>query len=149
MAIVYFDSSALVKLLVEEEGSGLASVLWDECDMAVSSRLAHPEVQAALAALHRNHDLDDEAMADGLSLWADVRAAMRSIELTEGVEQEAGRRAIAHGLRGADAVHLASALALGDGQVIVAVWDQRLRAGALAAGLTVAPAPPVPESRGT
>ena len=42
MAIVYFDSSALVKLLVEEDGTGLASQLWDGCDAALSSRLAYP-----------------------------------------------------------------------------------------------------------
>ena len=40
MTIVYFDSSAFVKLLVEEAGSELAAQLWDGCDAAVSSRLA-------------------------------------------------------------------------------------------------------------
>ena len=44
MAIVYFDSSAFVKLVVEEEGSDLAAALWDGCDAAVSSRLVYPEV---------------------------------------------------------------------------------------------------------
>ena len=53
MAIVYFDSSAFVKLVVEEEGSDLAAALWDGCDVAVSSRLAYPEVRAALAAAGR------------------------------------------------------------------------------------------------
>lgn len=37
MAIVYFDSSAFVKLLVEEDGSDLSAALWDGCDTAVSS----------------------------------------------------------------------------------------------------------------
>lgn len=50
MAIVYFDSSAFLKLVVEEDGSELAAALWDGCDAAVSSRLAYPEVRAALAA---------------------------------------------------------------------------------------------------
>lgn len=50
MALVYFDSSALVKLVVEEHGSDLAAELWDGCDAALSSRLAYPEVRAALAA---------------------------------------------------------------------------------------------------
>ncbi|MCY4493642.1 MAG: type II toxin-antitoxin system VapC family toxin [Acidimicrobiaceae bacterium] len=58
MAIVYFDSSALVKLLVEESGSDVAAALWDGCDAAVSSRLSYLEVCAALAAAGRNHDLD-------------------------------------------------------------------------------------------
>jgi hypothetical protein len=51
-----------------------------------------------------------------------------------------GELAARHALRGADAVHLASALAVGDSELIVAVWDRRLHAGAQATGLRVAPA---------
>jgi uncharacterized protein len=40
----------------------------------------------------------------------------------------------------AGAIHLASALAIGDPGLIVAVWDRRLHAGAQAAGCRVAPA---------
>ena len=32
MTIVYFDSSAFIKLLVDEDGSDLAALLWDGCD---------------------------------------------------------------------------------------------------------------------
>ena len=32
LGIVYFDSSALVKLVVEKTGSDLAAQLWDGCD---------------------------------------------------------------------------------------------------------------------
>ena len=51
MALVYFDSSALVKLVIGEAGTELAVELWDGCDAALASRLAYPEVRAALAAL--------------------------------------------------------------------------------------------------
>ncbi len=40
MTIVYFDSSAFIKLIVEEDGSETAATLWDGCDVPVSSRLA-------------------------------------------------------------------------------------------------------------
>jgi hypothetical protein len=43
-------------------------------------------------------------------------------------------------LRGADAVHLASALALEAQDLVVAVWDRRLHDGATAEQLMVAPA---------
>jgi predicted nucleic acid-binding protein len=59
VTLAYFDSSAFVKLLAEEEGSGLAAELWDGCDAALASRLAYPEVRAALAAAARNHDLTE------------------------------------------------------------------------------------------
>lgn len=52
-AVVYFDASAFVKLVVHEPGSELAVELWPTCEVAVSSRLAYPEVRAALAAARR------------------------------------------------------------------------------------------------
>jgi predicted nucleic acid-binding protein len=140
MPIVYFDASAFVKLLVEEAGSDLAASLWDGCDAAVASRLAYPEVCAALAAAGRNHDLDQQDVDQAGQAWDSYWAATRAVELTATVEQAAGRLARHHGLRGADAVHLASALALGEPDLIVAVWDRRLHEAARAVGARVAPA---------
>jgi predicted nucleic acid-binding protein len=140
VAIVYFDASALVKLVVEEDGSGLAASLWDGCDAAVSSRLAYVEVCAALAAAHRQRRLADTGLARAAEAWEEYWAAIRPVELTPAVERSAGRLSRSHALRGADAVHLASALAVGPADTIVAVWDRRLSSGARAAGLPVAPA---------
>lgn len=140
MPLVYFDASAFVKLLTTETGSSLASALWDGCDAALSSRLAYPEVRAALAAAARNHDLTESELAAAERDWEDFWAATRPVELTVTVEQHAGHLARAHALRGADAVHLASALAVGDPDLIIAVWDRRLHTGAQAAGCRVAPA---------
>jgi uncharacterized protein len=139
VALVYFDSSALVKLLVEEVGSGLVAELWDGCDAALASRLAYPEVRAALAAAARNRDLAQEDLEEAEGAWEDYWAASRPVELTESVMRQAGMLARLHALRGADGVHLASALAIGDAGVVMAVWDRRLHAGAAEAGLRVAP----------
>lgn len=139
MAIVYFDASALVKLLVEEPGSDTAAALWDGCDAAVSSRLAYPEVCAALAAAGRNRHLDERSLASCERRWEDLWAAMRPVELTPPVERSAGRLAKRHVLRGGDAVHLASVLEIGAADVIMAVWDRRLHAAAVAENLSVAP----------
>lgn len=140
MALVYFDSSALVRLVVEEDGTDLVAELWDNCDAALSSRLAYPEVRAALAASARNHDLGDEDLQTAEQAWEEFWAATRPVELTPAVEQMAGQLAKSHALRGADAVHLASALAIDNPDLVVAVWDRRLHAGVLAAGIRVAPA---------
>ena len=139
MALVYFDSSALVKLVVEEHGSDLAAALWDGCDAALSSRLAYPEVCAALSAAGRNHDLDKTALASAERAWEGYWAEIRPVELTAAVERHAGQLARAHRLRGADAVHLASALAMRDPDLVFAVWDERLHAGAMASHLRAAP----------
>ena len=139
MAIVYFDSSALVKLVVDEHGSDLAAELWDGCDAAVSSRLAYPEVRAGLAAAGRTHDLDSRGLAAALRAWEQLWAATRPVELTVDVERHAGELTSRHALRGADAVHLASALAIGSTDLLVAVWDRRLHAGVIAEQLAIVP----------
>lgn len=139
MPVVYFDASAFVKLLVDEPGSELAVALWDGCDAAASSRLAYPEVRAALAAAHRNRDLDRDGFEQAEESWEEFWRATRPVELTPAVERHAGELAAEHALGGADAVHLASALAIAELEPIVAVWDRRLHAGALAAHLGVAP----------
>jgi uncharacterized protein len=138
--LVYFDPSALVKLLTEEPGSDLAAELWDGCDAALSSRLAYPEVCAALAAADRNHDLTEHELDIAGQTWGEYWAAIRPVELTTAVEQHAGQLTRSQALRGADAVHLASALAVGDYDVVMAVWDRRLHRGARSADLRVAPA---------
>jgi predicted nucleic acid-binding protein len=140
MALVYFDSSALVKLVVQEAGSDLAAELWDGCDVALASRLAYPEVRAALAASGRNHDLSGDDLQTAEQAWEQYSAAIRPVELTGAVERHAGQLARSYALRGADAMHLASALAIGDPDLIIAVWDRRLHAGAANAGLHLAPA---------
>lgn len=140
MALVYFDSSALVKLVLDESGSDIAAALWNGCDAALSSRLAYPEVCAALAAAGRNHDLTKSEASSAAAEWETFWASMRPVELSVAVEQSAGELAARHRLRGADAVHLASALALGATDLTIAVWDRRLHAGVIAAGLAAAPA---------
>ena len=140
MALVYFDSSALVKLVLDEAGSDIAAALWNSCDVALSSRLAYPEVCAALAAAGRNHDLTESEASGAAADWEVFWASMRPVELSADIAQSAGALAAQQHLRGADAVHLASALAVGSTDLTVAVWDQRLHAGAVAVGLAIAPA---------
>ncbi|MEX2626558.1 MAG: type II toxin-antitoxin system VapC family toxin [Ilumatobacteraceae bacterium] len=140
MALVYFDSSALVKLLLDEAGSDIAAALWNGCDAALSSRLAYPEVCAALAAAVRNRTLTDSDAAAATSEWEVFWASIRPVEMSVDVGRTAGALAARQQLGGADAVHLASALALGSTDLTVAAWDKRLHAGAAAVGLAVAPA---------
>lgn len=139
MAVVYFDASALVKLLVDEDGTDLAVELWDTCHAAVSSRLSYPEVCAALAAAARAGRIAPRARVAIEREWETYWSAVRSIELTARVARVAGDLCRQHGLRGADGVHLASAMELVDVDPVMAVWDVRLSAAASAAGVRVAP----------
>ncbi len=139
MTLAYFDSSALVKLIVDKEGSRDVAVLWDGADAVASSRVAHPEARAALAAAHRAGRLDDAGHDQAKDAWSELHAALRMVELTAEVEEEAARLAEAHALGGFDAIHLASASMLPGAQPIVATWDRRLLQAAKSAGLVTLP----------
>lgn len=140
MRTYYFDSCAIVKLLVVEEGSSEAVHYWTTCQSRFASRLLHPEVCAALGAAHRNHQLDSATLEQTLHLWDQIWANMHVIELTAKVMQHASELAVEHCLRGADSIHLESAASLPQVGVSIVTWDKRLAAGAKAHGLDVLPA---------
>lgn len=140
LAVVCFDSSAFVKLLVEEDGSDLAARLWDGADVVAASRLAVPEVRAALAAARRAGRLDRSAERRASRDWDEFGSATRVVELTPAVAAAAADLASRLVLGGADAVHLASAMTMIEARPILAAWDVRLRTAALETGLDVAPA---------
>lgn len=143
MTVAYFDASALVKLVVEEQGTALAVELWDGCDAVVSSRLSYPEVRSALAAAVRDHRIPRRSLAAVEREWDRFWNAIRIVELSDAVSRQAAELCGVHALGGADGVHLASALTLAHAgaEPVMVVWDQRLAAGALAAGLRIAPYP--------
>ncbi len=68
-----------------------------------------------------------------------LHASALIVGIDASLSRLAGDLAAEHLLRGYDAVHLASALRLGDRTTLI-TWDRRLREAAVAAGLAVAPA---------
>lgn len=124
--LVYADSSALVKLLVEEaETVELRAHLAGEVALA-SSRLALTEVPRAVAVADSGTGV--RAEAEGLL------SRCLLVEVTEGLLRQAARLAPTE-LRTLDAIHLASALRVEPDEMLV--YDHRLRRAADAAGLPV------------
>jgi uncharacterized protein len=68
-----------------------------------------------------------------------LNAELVIVGVDEALAQHAGELADECALRGYDAVHLASALALGPGNTILVTWDRDLSERAVGAGLAVAP----------
>jgi predicted nucleic acid-binding protein len=139
MAVVYLDTSALVKLCVDEPGSALVAALWDGADLVVTSRLADAEVRAVLAGGRRAGRLDDETARRALAAWDRLWPGLHVLELRDVVTTVAARLVGRHPLRAADALHLASALELRSPDLVVAAWDEHLAAAARAEGLLVVP----------
>jgi predicted nucleic acid-binding protein len=137
--IAYFDTSALVKLVVQEGGSEIASDIWDAADAVATGRLAYPEARAALAAAARAGRLSARAHRRAKSEFEALWQQMWVIELSASIAHEAGELAERQALRGYDAVHLAAALAIGDPQLVLVSWDADLTSAAGRASLVVAP----------
>lgn len=130
----YLDASALVKVYVPEQGSAwMARLLATEFDLA-SARLGFVETGSALWRLVREgrvkHELAELAMAD---LLAPNPRLVHPIELDEKVAQAALGLLRQYSLRGADAVHLASAI-LAQADAFLCS-DRRLLAAAESEGL--------------
>lgn len=108
--------------------------------MVASSTLSYPEGRSAVAAARRARRLTQAAHTKAL---ADLDRAHRRIYLVDldpSLARHAGQLADDLALSGADAVHLASALALGAEAVVMVTWDRRLRRAAARSGCGVAPA---------
>lgn len=136
--ILYYDTSALIKLLIAEEGSDLARGIWGSATTAVSSILVYPEGRAALAAAHRSGRLRPQDLERSLKNFEGVHEALLTIGVDEHLAQAAGRHATEYGLRGYDAMHLATALDLFEEEVVFVTWDEDLTRAADSAGLATA-----------
>ena len=139
MAVCYFDTSALVKLCVAEPGSELAAALWEGADLVATSRLADAEVRALLAGGRRAGVIDTRVERAALAQWDRLWPALHVVELHEPVTAGAATLVGYHALRAADALHLASALALRSDELVVVACDEHVVAAARAEGLRVVP----------
>jgi uncharacterized protein len=136
--IVYFDTSAVLPVVIEEPSSQNASRLWDEADRVVSSRLVYPEGRAALAMALRMNRVDELELQATVEEFEALCAQLDLVEVTDDLARSAGAMAQQFGLRGYDAVHLASLQAVGDSELVLASGDQDLMAAAQALGIATA-----------
>ncbi len=125
---VYLDSSAFVKIVVAEpESRALRAFLARRRTQHVSSAMLRAE---ALRAVRHG----------GPDVLARTRSALRTVELiavSDGILDAAGTLE-PQVLRTLDAIHLATALALGDDLEVVVTYDARMAEGARLLGLEAA-----------
>jgi uncharacterized protein len=130
----------VIKLLVREQDSDLAAELWAAATTRVASHLMYAEARAALAAAARARRLEQAELESAI---VDLDRALESVHLV-GVDgalaRTAGALAEELGLRGYDAVHLATALAVDAPDLVVVTWDRALSVASRARGCSVAPA---------
>ena len=127
MAPAYVDSSAVLKLAIHEPETAALEAFLAGCEGLVSSRLSVLECRrAASRAPHVRL----------LQTIDDVLDAIYLLEITPAILEDAAKTDPPL-LRSLDAIHLATALSIGDAQVEVITYDQRFADAARASGLTV------------
>lgn len=134
--IVYFDTSAFVKLFLVEHGSEFTKVAWDTAPTTASSLLLCPEARSALARARRYGREVTVARDEVPAAVEDRLDTSHVITPTYRLLRDAGELAETRALRGFDAVHLASALETGP-QTVMVTGDKRLARAAEAEGLVV------------
>lgn len=123
----YFDSSALVKLVLDERESDALRAYERRIERVVSSELARTELPRAVARI----------IDSGSRQVTEVLRAVQLIPLTSSLLTEAARLAPTS-LRSLDAIHLASALLIRDELDAFVAYDDRLLDAASALGMPVA-----------
>jgi predicted nucleic acid-binding protein len=136
--ISYFDTSALLPLVVNEPGSHLAGRLWDTSDRVTSVRLVYPEGRAALAQANRLGRITARQLRAAVRHLDRLITQLYIVEITELLARRAGELAEQQRLRGYDAVHLAAAEALADPNTILVTGDRDLCAAAGRLAITFA-----------
>lgn len=126
--LVYLDSSSLVKLVVHEAGTDELRAFLAQHPAVVSSGLAVTEVRRLVDRLPAPPGLSDRTrlVLGGIALLV-VDAAIL----------EAAASLPSPALRTLDAIHLASALSLGDDLLAFVTHDERQAEAARLAGLPV------------
>jgi predicted nucleic acid-binding protein len=141
--IAYLDASALVKRYLVERGSRETTALTAESEMIATSTVSRAEVAAALAkAARAGLVTEDRARRAQRSFAGDWPDLVR-VPVTEALVERAETLAWDHGLRGYDAVQLASALVWRESvgtEIVLATFDQQLWEAAPKAGLKAWPA---------
>jgi predicted nucleic acid-binding protein len=136
----FWDSSALLPLLVEEPSSDRIRALLRADPQVVVWWGARVECTSALARLRREEiiDLDGEDVAR--ALLGSFQDSWWEVQPSEEVRRRATRLLRLHPLKAADALQLGAALmSLGELGGEVVTFDERLARAARLEGLTILP----------
>lgn len=116
----------------------MAAELWASGHPAASSILSYPEGRAALVAARRQGRLGEDEHAQALAAFEDLQEDLITVGVDSTLARRAGEHAEDLGLHGYDAVHLTTALELGDEEVVLVTWDRDLARATERVGLGLA-----------
>jgi predicted nucleic acid-binding protein len=134
--VKFWDSSALVPLILEQPRSREARDLLEQDDELVVWWASSIECASAIARLHRDGPLTAAAARDARALLDTLRKSWFEVQPGDAIREQALRLLRVHPLRAADALQLAAALewagAPPEGDFVT--FDDRLREAAVREG---------------
>jgi predicted nucleic acid-binding protein len=133
--IAYFDTSAIVPLLIAEPTSQACRRIWDAADDVVTHRIGYVEASAALAQARKLGRIASEQHTLARTALDDVWLQLSVVELDAQLAASAADLAERLGLRGYDAVHAAAALCVSGDETVMVSGDRALAAACSRLGL--------------
>jgi predicted nucleic acid-binding protein len=134
--IVYLDTSSLIKLYVDEDGTPQIRRLVEAAEVVATSVVAYPEARSALARLRREGCLTETEHNTARNELDRDWQLFLALDVSELVWRGAGDLAERRALRGFDSLHLASYLSLAaersSAQVEFSSFDEKLNRAARA-----------------
>lgn len=110
--VIYLDTSALLKLYIEEEGQVLVEEAVAVATRVATSTVAYAEARAGLARRLREGDFTIGQHRDTILRLNEDWKTYSLLPVSNAVAYHAGDLAEWYALRGYDAIHLASAVRL-------------------------------------
>ena len=136
--ILYLDTSSIVKLYLTEPHSADVRGWSEEAEIVATCCVAYPEMISALTRRYRGGDL---SKLDYDLILKTFTEEWTNFAVVDFDEIDAGRLAEIHGLRGFDAIHLATAKQLRSSRPHISFafssFDDDLNKAAVAEKLTV------------
>lgn len=108
--ILYLDTSALVKLYIEEAGSTAVATVVERAAAVATARITYAEARAAFARHTQAGGLTPVELRHVVRHLDEEWGQYSLVEVTDAVVHRAGALAERHKLRGYDAVQIAAAL---------------------------------------
>lgn len=125
--ITYWDTSAVIPLLIREPSSDTCRRLWDSSSTAVTTLLLYVEASAALHQAHRLSRIDSSQLDELLTAFETYWDSLVVLGMGEGLIRHAAKLSGLHGLRGYDAVHCAAGLSMiDDADAVLVSGDKKL-----------------------
>ena len=143
--ICYLDTSALVKIYIDEDGSAMVSDLVDKSSIISTSVVAYAEARAVFKRIKNEGLLKENHYSRLVANFKQDWPNILSIKVSQPVISAVDIFADLYSLRGFDLIHLASTAALSNkvnSKIVVGCWDKRLWEAYYVEGFTLYPKEP-------